>query len=241
MQRGCTSHRRGFARVIWACVLTAFVWAGNAGAETMTHQSHGTALPAGSASGSEDIVYSLFMHHSSGAALIVLGVLVLTDRLTNRRYGAFQIGIGVTWLLLGAHLFIKADLEGWPVGPNGFVESFWMPTAGEWLQHKLLSLIPLALGIWTFVSRRVDPHPFWSYALGAVLALGGVALLIHQHLDHQSMDLVNLQHRLMALTVFFIGVCSAADGLRHVTWKAKPFLLPGGLIVLGLQLALYIE
>ncbi len=241
MQRGCMSHRREFARVIWACALTAFLWAGNAGAETMAHQSHGTPQQAAAPSGAEDIAYSLFMHHSSGAALIVLGVLVLTDRLTKQRHGALQMGIGVGWLVFGAHLFIRSDPEGWPIGPAGFMESFSMPTAGEWLQHKLLSLIPLALGIWTFVSRRADPHPFWSYALGAVLALGGAGLLFHQHLDHQTMDLVNLQHRFMALTALLIAAFLVADGLSTLTWKAKPFLLSCGLIVLGLLLAFYIE
>ena len=207
----------------------------------MTHQSHGTAHPAGSVSESEDLAYSLFMHHSSGAALIVLGVLVLTDRLTKQRHGALQMGIGVVWLVIGAHLFIRSDPEGWPIGPAGFMESFSMPTAGEWVQHKLLSLIPLALGIWTLLSRRVPANAYWSYALGGLLALGGAALLVHQHLDHQTMDFVNLQHRFMALTALLIAAFLVADGLSSLTWKAKPFLLPCGLLVLGLQLMLYIE
>jgi len=207
----------------------------------MTHQSHGTPHQAAAPSGSEDIAYSLFMHHSSGAALIVLGVLVLTDRLTNRRHGALRMGIGVVWLVFGAHLFIRSDPEGWPIGPAWFMESLSMPTAGEWVQHKLLSLIPLALGLWTLLSRRAPANAYWSYALGGVLALGGAGLLVHQHLDHQTMDLVNLQHRFMALTALLIAAFLVADGLSRLTWKAKPFLLPCGLIVLGLQLAFYIE
>ncbi len=207
----------------------------------MTHEGQGTGLPAGGLSGPEDTAYSLFMHRSSSIAIIVLGVLVLIDRLTERRHGAVQIGIGATWLVFGAHLFIKADLEGWPIGPAGFLESFSMPTAGEWIQHKLLSLIPLALGIWTLLRRQVPANAYWSYALGGVLALGGAGLLVHQHLDHQTMDLVNLQHRFMALTVLLIAAFSVADGLNRLTWTVKPFLLPCGLIVLGLQLAMYVE
>jgi len=237
-----------------ACVLTAFLWAGSAAAASMSHESHdgsvpgamtqtshGTAQQAVASTGAEDIAYSLFMHQSSGVAVIVLGVLVLTDRLTNRRYGALRVGISLVWLAFGAYLFIRSDPEGWPIGPAGFVESLSMPTSGEWLQHKLLSLVPLALGVWTFVSRRADPHPFWSYALGAVLVLGGAALFVHQHLDHQTMDLVNLQHRFMAVTALLIAAFLMADGLSRLTWKAKPFLMPCGLIALGLQLALYIE
>ena len=250
-----TMGKFGGGQGVAASVLVALVWAGIAAAASMSHESHdasehgamtqeshGTAQQAAAPTGAEDIAYSLFMHQSSGTALIVLGVLVLTDRLTARRYGAVRVGIGVTWLLLGAHLFIQADQEGWPIGPAGFVESFSMPTAGEWVQHKLLSLIPFALGVWTLLSRRMPANTYLTYALGGVLALGGAGLLVHQHLDHQTiMDLVNLQHRFMALTALLIAAFLVADGLSSLTWKAKPFLLPCGLIVLGFQLVLYIE
>jgi len=211
----------------------------------MIHGEHGASQAAGTDHGGttdEETAYSLFMHKSSGLALVLLGALVLADRLTRRRYGAFQIGIGVVWLVCGVHLFIKADLEGWPIGPASFLESFSMPTASEWMQHKVLSLIPLALGLWTFVSRRVPMSAPLSYALGGLLALGGAGLLVHQHADHPAgMDIVNLQHRLMALSALFIAGSSVADGLSHLAWKLKPFLVPSGLIVLGLQLAVYVE
>ena len=126
------------ANLCSACVLTAFLWAGSAAAASMSHESHdasapgamtqtshGTAQQAAASTGAEDIAYSLFMHHSSGAAVIVLGVLVLTDRLTNRRYGALRMGISLVWLAFGAHLFIRSDPEGWPIGPAGFVVG-WM-------------------------------------------------------------------------------------------------------------------
>ena len=210
----------------------------------MTHGEHGATQAVGAEHAGEteeELAYSLFMHRSSGVTLIVLGVLVLADRLTKRREGRFQIGIGIVWLLFGLHLFIRSDPEGWPIGPAGFLESFSMPTASEWIQHKVLSLIPLALGVWTFLSRRVPMSAPVSYALGGLLALGGAGLLVHQHADHPTMDIVNLQHRLMALSALFIAGSSVADGLSHLTWKLKPFLLPSGLIVLGLQLVVYVE
>ena len=210
----------------------------------MSQGSHEVASSGGSPTGmtrEEELAYSLFMHKASGFALLVLGALVLADRLTQWRHGSIRFGIGLVWLLFGAFLVIRSDPEGWPIGPAGFVESFSMPTSGEWIQHKLLSLIPLALGIGTLITPHVFQKAGWSYALGAVLALGGAGLLVHQHLDHQTMDLVNLQHRLMAVTALFIAASSVADGQAGLTWTIKPFLLPGGLILLGLQLALYIE
>ena len=205
---------------------------------------HGHALapsglsPTGMTAEEED-AYSLFMHHSSGIALIALGLLVLADRVRPRT--SFRIATALVWLGFGLHLFIRSDPEGWPIGPAGLLESFTMPTAGEWIQHKLLSLIPLALAAWTFASRRDTPPVRWHYALGVVLALGAAGLLVHQHLDHQIMDLVNIQHRFMGLTALFIAGSSVADGWRQATWKVTPYLLPSGLVVLGLQLAVYVE
>ncbi len=245
------------AAAVVLCCVALLAWLGVAMAAQQTHESHGApdqgamthaghgASPTADAEHAgeteEELAYSLFMHHSSGMVLIVLGVLVLADRMTGRRHGAFQVSVGVVWLLFGLHLFIRSDPEGWPIGPASFLESFSMPTAAEWIQHKVLSLIPLALGVWTFVSRRVPMGAPASYAVGAVLALGGAALLVHQHADHPGMDIVNLQHRFMAMTALFIAASSITDGQAHLTWKAKPFLLPSGLIVLGLQLALYVE
>ena len=185
--------------------------------------------------------YSLFMHHSSGVALMALGMLVLFDRLTRGRIAAIQLGIALIWLGFGAHLFIRSDPEGWPIGPAGFLESFSMPTSGEWIQHKLLSLIPLALGLWTLISRRGAMKPSLSYALGGLLALGGAALLFHQHLEHQTLDIVNLQHRFMAITSLFIAGSAMADGIARMKSRIRPFLLPSGLMLLGMQLVIYVE
>jgi hypothetical protein len=55
------------------------------------------------------------------------------------------------------------------------------------------------------------------------------------------MDLVNLQHRLMALTALVIAAGSVGEGLGRFRWTHKPFLVPCGFMVLGLQLALFVE
>jgi len=185
--------------------------------------------------------YSLFMHHSSGVALIVLGILVFSDRLARGRIAAIQLGITLLWLGFGAHVFIRSDPEGWPIGPAGFLESLSMPTSREWIQHKLLSLIPMALGVWTLWSRHAKPKPYLTYAMGAVLAVGGAALLVHQHLNHPSMDVVNIQHRGMAVTSLLIAGSFVANGLDSGKRRLLPYMVACGLLILGLQLAFYIE
>ena len=167
--------------------------------------------------------YSLFMHHTSGAALLVIGTLPLGDRLTHQRYRMLALGMSFTWLLLGLFLFIKADPEGWPIGPAGLLESFQMPTAGEWLQHKILSLVPVLLGAYSLMARgsRKRWRRLWKTVVAVAAAFGAVGLIIHQHADHPGMDIVNLQHRLFALTGLFIAASLVAEDWAGWGWSFK--------------------
>jgi putative copper resistance protein D len=189
----------------------------------------------------EDLEYSRFMHHSSGMALLLIGALLLIDRWTAHRHRLLRAGVGGAWLVLGIFLFVFSDLEAWPIGPVGFMESFSLPTAHEWIQHHLLAMITMVLGIYTMLSRWKDPKPVWRYLAAGIAVLGGVGLMIHQHLDHPGFDFVNTQHRLFALTSFFIAASLALEGSARFAWKATPYLLPAGLLLLGIQLALYVE
>jgi putative copper resistance protein D len=211
------------------------------------HHEHSTAvqhepkLPPSGLSPEEDLEYSRFMHHASGVAVLIIGLLLLLDRLSTHRYRLLRIGSGLTWVAMGVSLFVFSDLEAWPIGPAGFIESFSLPTADEWIQHHLLSMIPLMLGMYTTLSRWKESRSLWRYLTAGVAMFGGVALLIHQHLDHPDMDFVNIQHRFFALTSFFIAASLAVEGSARFTWKGKPYLLPAGLLLLGVQLALYVE
>jgi hypothetical protein len=209
------------------------------------HAGHGTVTPIrGGITREEEKAYSLFMHRSCGLALITLGVLILADRLTQRRHGAIRKGMGAVWLLMGIHVFINADPTDWPIAAS-FKESWARAGSGEWLQHKVLALIPMALGLYAIVKprRQMELKPSQGFALAAIMALGGIGLLIHEHQHSPGMDmaLIEKEHNLMALTSFVIAAGSASEGLQRVAWKAKLYLLPVGLIVLGLQLAAYTE
>lgn len=188
-----------------------------------------------------DIAYSLFMHHSSGIAVLVLGLLILFDRLLLCPHDFSSILIGCTWLLFGAFVFIKSDPEGWPIGTAGFIQSFSMPTAGEWIQHKLLSLIPMLLGIYSISTTHALPTITRGYGAAGAALLGGIGLIVHQHADHLGFDIVNLQHQIFALTAFFIAGGLLVERWGAITWKSKSFFVPLGIMVLGLQLTLYVE
>jgi hypothetical protein len=185
--------------------------------------------------------YSLFMHHTSGWAVLALSALIFTDRLTDQRYRPVRIGIGSVWLLLGVFLFVWADPEGWPIGPFGFVESFTMPTSGEWLQHKVLSFIPVFFGLSVILGRGLSTVPDkWKYGLALTAAFGAIGLLSHEHISHPGMDVVNLQHRLFALTALLIAV-GLIQEMWSRKWKGKAVCYPIGILLLGLQLVFYTE
>ena len=192
----------------------------------------------------EEKAYSLFMHRSCGLALIGLGILILADRLTHKRYSAIRKGMGAIWFLMGVHIFLNADPTDWPLAAS-FVDSWARPGSGEWLQHKVLSLIPMAIGLNALVGARRQAvlKPYQNFALALVMVLGGIGLMIHQHEHSPGMDmaLIETQHRLMALTAMLIAMGSVGDGLQRLTWKAKLYLMPVGLILLGLELAAYVE
>ena len=202
-----------------------------------------TTLVRGGVTREEEKTYSLFMHRSCGTIVALLGLLVLADRLTQRRHGVLRKGTGAIWLLMGIHIFLNADPTDWPLAAT-FMESYNRPGSSEWLQHKVLCLIPVAIGLYTmFVARRERPNPWSGYALAAVLAFGGIALLYHEHEHSPGMDmgLIVRQHNLMAFTSIFIAAGWLADTLDRLAWKPKFVMVPVGLILLGLELAVYTE
>ncbi len=189
-----------------------------------------------------DSAYSLLMHHAAGGATLAIGALMLLDRVTSRRYPALRIGAGWTWILLGVFLFVRADPEGWPMEGHGFMASWTMPTSGEWLQHKLLSLIPMMLGVVALAHRGLpDQSNLWNYVLAVLAVAGAVGLMNHQHLDHPGADIVNWQHRGFAATAVLAALCLVLEVKGGLRWNRVHLFFPICLVILGLQLVLYVE
>lgn len=185
--------------------------------------------------------YSVFMHHSSGLVLVMIALLLTVDRLRLCPHAFITIFIGCTWLFFGIFLFIKSDPDEWPIS-LGFMESFNKPaTASEWIQHKVLSLIPMLLGAYTLLARSGGQGTTWTIAVAGATLLGGLGLLIHQHFDHPDFDMVNFQHRLFAASGMFVAGGLLMERWGTITWRGKPFVVPLGILLLGLQLALYVE
>ena len=184
--------------------------------------------------------YSLFMHHTAGYLVLAIGILFVIERSTHSRQRQMRYGIGVMWALFGLFIFVRADPDGWPMG-SGFWESWTMPTHVEWLQHKLLSLIPFILAPYAF-HRPAIGHGNWGvYVAGGLAVIGAFGLLSHQHLDHPGLDVVNMQHRFFAGTCLLIAFSLLQEARGRWVGNSKKLIFPTLLILLSLQLVWYTE
>lgn len=213
--------------------------------DVLSQTVHGPAVHRGTlvdsqATNLDSPEHSRFMHHSSGLFLLTIALLLIVDRLDLCPHAVSTILIGCTWLLFGAFLLIKTEPDEWPTSLS-FMESFNKSNRSEWIQHKLSSLIPVLLGAYTLSAKRGGQAMTWTYVAAGATLLGGIVLLIHQHFDHPDFDMVNFQHRLFALSAMWVAGGLFVERSGTITWKAKRFVVPLGILVLGLQLVLYVE
>jgi putative copper resistance protein D len=129
----------------------------------------GTTTPA-------DIAWSEYNHNWAGLVVFLMGILALLSR---SRYFRWAKIWPLSFLLLAVFLFFRADPENWPLGPNGFWESF---AQADVLQHRVAVLLIIVFAIFQY---RVETNRVKSMAAAlvfpAVCALGGVVLLTHTH------------------------------------------------------------
>lgn len=172
-----------------------------------------------------EIAYSEWMHRVSG--LFLLAIVATTLR--ERRPGARPILSAPIWLVFGLFVFLVVDARAWPLGEQSLEETL---ADHEAVQHKLFSLIPMAIGVaaWLTGAGWLDRR-HWRLAAAALALAGGVGLLVHVHGGHTHLvaDRVYLQHAIMAAGTF--ALCAAAlvaarlGRLEPVFARAWPALL----------------
>jgi len=129
----------------------------------------GTNTPA-------DIAWSEYNHNCAGLVVFLMGILALLSR---SRYFSWAKIWPLAFLLLAVFLFFRADPENWPMGPNGFWESF---AVTDVLQHRAAVVLIITFAIFQY---RVETKRVKSMAAALVFpgvcAIGGVVLLTHTH------------------------------------------------------------
>jgi copper resistance protein D len=149
-----------------------------------------------------DIAWSEYNHHWAGIFVLLVGLLAAvaqTHRFRGARYWP------LLFIGLAGFIFLRADPEGWPLGPDSVWESI---QDGGVLQHKVFALL---LVIFAFFELRVQLgktrlHTA-AYVFPAICALGGALLLTHSHvLDNiKEQLLVEWSHTSIAIAAVLAG------------------------------------
>jgi copper resistance protein D len=149
-----------------------------------------------------DIAWSEYNHNWMGLLLLLIGIAAVLAR-TGR------IPLAKDWpllfILMGAFIFLRADPENWPLGPNGFWESF---DEAEVLQHRVAVLLVIAFAV--FEWRVQLGTSKWKYAplvFPAVCVAGGMLLVTHTHsLNNINEELLaEMSHIPLALLAILAG------------------------------------
>jgi len=149
-----------------------------------------------------DKAWSEYNHNCAGFVVFLLGILALLSR---SRYFRWAKIWPLAFLLLAVFLFFRADPENWPLGPNGFWESFQQTDV---LQHRAAVLLIIVFAVFQY---RVEMK--WVKSMTAALVfpvvcmLGGMVLLTHTHALSNVKEelLVDLSHTPLAVLAVYAG------------------------------------
>ena len=141
-------------------------------------------------------------HHWMGILVLAMGLLALLARTGKAPWAEYWplllIGIAI-------FIFIRADTESWPVGPQGFWACWLKP---EVFQHRVAALVCIGFAIFELRVRRTQ-HANSPMALVFPLmcAAGGALLLTHSHPITSVKDnlLIELSHVPMGVAAVFAG------------------------------------
>ena len=186
-----------------------------------------------------DIAWSEYNHHWAGVIVLVAGVLAVFSR-----FGRF--GWARHWPLaftgLAVFLLVRADPEAWPLGPDGFWESF---ADADVTQHRIFVLLVLLFAAfeWGVQTGRLTSQAA-ALVFPAVCAIGGALLLTHTHAiaNIQEALLAELSHLPLALFAVAAGWARWLELRypgRHRRWAAHVW--PVCFAMIGVVLLLYRE
>ena len=188
-----------------------------------------------------DIAWSEYNHNWAGLIVFFMGILALLSR---SRYFSWAKVWPLAFLGLAVFLFLRADPENWPLGPNGFWESFGV---SDVLQHRAAVLLIILFAIFQY---RVETQRMKSMAAAlvfpSVCAIGGIVLLTHNHALNNIKEemLIELSHTPLALFGILAGwsrwlelrLPQGNPARKYLTW-----VWPICFIIVGLILMDYRE
>ena len=203
--------------------------------------------PAQEAKHLADKKESEFNHRLAGSLVIVSGIFILSESSLAKRWRFVRYAWPVCFLAVGLFLLVFSDTEIWPFGP----QTPWHAISHnvEDLQHKIFSIILLAIGYVELQKARGQLRASWATWFFPVVGVAGaILLLFHVHGGDmqarqamETMEHIRKEHRWFAATGLGIAVTNGLAGTpqkwQGIFKKTWPVLL----IVLGILLTLYTE
>jgi len=141
-------------------------------------------------------------HHWMGIVVLAMGLLALLARTGKAPWAEYW---PLLLICIAIFIFLRADTESWPVGPQGFWACWLKP---EVFQHRVAALVCIGFAFFELRVRKKE-HANSSMALVFPLmcALGGALLLTHSHPVTSVKDnlLIELSHVPMGVFAVFAG------------------------------------
>ena len=186
-----------------------------------------------------DIAWSEYNHHWAGIVVLCVGLLAFASQSGKAEWARHW---PLLFLGLAVFLFIRADAENWPLGPNGFWESF---RVADVLQHRFFTFLVLGFAVLEWRVKNGFNTAWWApYVFPAVCALGGAVLLTHSHsvTNVKEATLIDLSHIPIAVLAVFAGWARWLE-VRAYPSSVKLFswIWPLCFVAIGTTLMLYRE
>ncbi len=127
-------------------------------------------------SDANDIAWSEYNHHWAGLIVALAGVLALLSRYRRFRWARYW---PLSFAALAVLILLRADAEGWPLGPRSFWKTFSEPDV---LVHRLAALLVLLFAVFECGVQAGKIRAVWAtFVFPAMCALGAALLLTHSH------------------------------------------------------------
>jgi putative copper resistance protein D len=148
-----------------------------------------------------DRAWSEYNHHFAGFFVLAMGLLAVVQAGGARWARHWPL----IFLGLAVFLLIRNDPGSWPLGPEGFWESF---AYAEVLQHRVFVLLVVAFGFfeWAVRTGRLA-SPGWALIFPLLCAVGGGLLLTHSHASLNLKDeyLIEVTHAPLGVLAMIVG------------------------------------
>ena len=200
---------------------------------------YSSALDFYNPSTATDRIQSNFNHNISGAFVLLIGLLAILHRLRLAHWARHWPLIFVPFAVF---LQVIVEPTGWPLGDEGFLEPLRNPSV---LQHRLASLLPLAIGMMEWrVQVGTLAATRWRYTFPILCFIGGAVLLTHTHAALGTKDeyLIEVSHAGIAVFAVLAGVGRWLElRLPPPAPRIAGVLWTGSLVIIGLLLLFYRE